>query len=282
MWNKLFLGVLLLASLICYSFFSGKEQKTLEVVYFECDSSIIISEIAKNLLEDRLGYQVNMTLATPAAGWASIATGMADACLSVWLPVTQEAFYENLKNRVEVVNQSSKGAKIGLAVPSYVNCQSMKELKEIASHFDYKIYGIEPGAGLMLRLELAQKKYGLDQYEIIEGTEALMLSSLRQAKKESKWILVTAWSPHSIFKEEDLKYLDDPEHTFGTEEYIATICRKSLGQDAPEVYQFLRQFTIQASEVEEMEFLMRTGNASPKDLAQEWINKHPKEIADWF
>ncbi len=280
MWNKIFLNFLIL--LIFISCSKHRSKASLEVVYFECGSSLIEAEIIKMVLEDQLKYQVNLTLVSPAVGWASIATGMADICLSVWLPHTHAVFFENLKNKVEVLNPYLKGAKIGLAVPSYIPCHSIEDLKQFALQFDKKIYGIDPGAGIMMRLESAVEKYGLNEYEILEGNEAIMIASLTQVVKESKWIVVTAWTPHPIFHMKNLKYLEDPYHIFGEEEYITAICKKNLIHEAPKAYHFLRQFSIEISDIEKMEFLMNVENISPKILAQEWIIQHQPDIEKWL
>lgn len=53
-----------------------------------------------------------------------------------------------------------------------------------AEKFDGKIIGIDPGAGIMSKTELAIKEYDLTNLKLVEGTGAIMTAMLGDAIKK--------------------------------------------------------------------------------------------------
>ena len=51
----------------------------------------------------------------------------------------------------------------------------------IGAQTDYKIIGIEPGAGIMKLTKTAIEDYGLDDWQLIEGSSAAMVAELKKA-----------------------------------------------------------------------------------------------------
>ena len=98
-----------------------------------------------------------------------------------------------------------------------------------------RIIGIDPGAGIMAASEKALIEYELD-YELVEGSDATMVATLKQAIDNNKWVVVTGWAPHWKFATWDLKFLDDPKGVYGEAETINTIVRKGLKEHLPEEY----------------------------------------------
>ena len=97
---------------------------------------------------------------------------------------------------------------------------------EIGAQTDYEIIGIEPGAGLMKLTKNAIEDYGLDDWQLVEGSSAAMVAELKKAYNNKEPIIITGWSPHWMFSSFDLKYLEDPNGSFGGAEDINTIVRK--------------------------------------------------------
>ena len=121
---------------------------------------------------------------------------------------------------------------------------------EIGAQTDYKIIGIEPGAGLMKLTKTAIEDYGLDDWQLVEGSSAAMVAELKKAYDKKEPIIVTGWSPHWMFSSFDLKYLEDPNGSFGGAEDINTLVRKGLEQDAPVRIQILDQFFWETTDME--------------------------------
>ena len=151
---------------------------------------------------------------------------------------------------------------------------------EIGAQTDYKIIGIEPGAGIMKLTHTAIEEYGLKDWKLIEGSSAAMVAELKKAINNKKPIIVTGWSPHWMFSSFDLKYLDDPKGSFGGEEHINTIVRKGLEQDAPGASKILDQFHWETSDIEAVMVDVADG-MDAREAAKKWIDANPDKVAQW-
>lgn len=150
----------------------------------------------------------------------------------------------------------------------------------IGKETDYKIIGIEPGAGLMAQTNTAIKDYHLDDWNLVEGSSAAMVAELKKAYAAKEPIIVTGWSPHWMFSSFDLKYLDDPEGSFGGAEDINTLVRKGLEQDIPGAYTILDQFFWETSDMEDVMVDIENG-MSAEEAAEKWIEANPGKVAEW-
>ena len=89
---------------------------------------------------------------------------------------------------VEVLGVNLEGAKYTLAVPSYTAEAGLKDFADIATFKDQlngEIYGIEPGNdGNRLILDMiAANQFDLGGFEVVESSEAGMLSQVQRAEK---------------------------------------------------------------------------------------------------
>lgn len=150
----------------------------------------------------------------------------------------------------------------------------------IGAKTDYEIIGIEPGAGTMMLANNALKDYGLEDWNLVEGSAAGMLAELQKAYRNQEPVIITGWSPHWMFSSFDLKYLDDPKKSFGGEEDIHTLVRKDLEQDAPGAYKILDQFSWETGDMEKVMVDMADG-MEPGEAAEKWIDANPDKVAKW-
>ncbi|MFJ7680078.1 glycine betaine ABC transporter substrate-binding protein [Peribacillus sp. NPDC097224] len=145
---------------------------------------------------------------------------------------------------------------------------------------NYEIIGIEPGAGLMKLTKTAIEDYDLDNWNLVEGSSAAMVAELKKAIDKKEPIIVTGWSPHWMFSTYDLKYLDDPNKSFGGAENINTIARQGLEKDAPGAYKILDQFFWETGDMEDV-MVEVAGGKSPSEAAEKWISANPDKVSEW-
>ncbi len=257
-------------------------DKTVKLVYVEWSSEVASTNLCKAVIEEKLGMKCEITPVSAAAMWQSVATGDQDGMVAAWLPTTHNHYLEEVKDKVEDLGPNLKGTRIGLVVPDYVTIKSIAELNANADKFDGKIIGIDPGAGIMSKTEKAIEDYGLDKFELVEGSGATMTAALENAIKQKKWVVVTGWTPHWKFARWKLKYLEDPEEIYGGEEFIATIVRKGLKEDMPKVYAFLDNFNWTPDQMAELMVWNQKEGADPYKNAVKWIKEHPKEVESWL
>lgn len=100
------------------------------------------------------------------------------------------------------------------------------------------IVGIEGGAGIMAAANNALEDYDLEM-DLLTSSEVAMVTTLESAIENEEWVVVTGWVPHFKFSQFDLKFLDDPEGTFGAAENIVPVGRTGLTDEHPDVVELL-------------------------------------------
>ncbi|WP_339251535.1 glycine betaine ABC transporter substrate-binding protein [Sporosarcina sp. FSL W8-0480] len=150
----------------------------------------------------------------------------------------------------------------------------------VGESLDYKITGIDPGAGIMEATDRAIEDYGLDKWEVTTGSGATMTAALKKAYDAEKPIIITGWTPHWKFAKFDLKYLDDPKGSYGGEEQIRTIARTGLAADLPEAHQILSNFNWSEADMGEVMVAIQEGEKE-EVAAQNWIDANAEKVAEW-
>jgi glycine betaine/proline transport system substrate-binding protein len=256
------------------------EKKTVKLGYVNWSEGIAMTNLAAAVLEDEMGYKVELTMADVAPVFTSVASGNTDAFLDVWLPVTHEDYMKEYGDKLEDLGVSYENALIGLAVPSYVQVNSIEELNANKDQFGGEIIGIDSGAGIMKATEKAIADYGLD-YKILPGSGPTMTAALKKAIDAKKPIVVTGWKPHWMFARWDLKVLEDPKGVYGTAENIHIVARKDLSKDMPEVANFLKSFKMSEKELGDLMGAIEDKGGEPLDVAKAWAKEHTDLIKGW-
>src|SRR5690606_11831561 len=149
-----------------------------------------------HLLEEQ-GYEVGLTNVDAAPLFQGLADGDIDLFLDGWLPDTHSDYWEEHGDSLEQVGVWFDNARLSIAVPDYVEIDSLADLADGADTFGGRIVGIEPGAGLMrVTGDDVMPTYGLDDFQLLEGSTPTMLTELQTAIENEEPIVVTLWHPH--------------------------------------------------------------------------------------
>ena len=254
----------------------GKGQ-AIDLAYVEWDTEVASTNVIGTVLED-LGYDVTLVPLDNAVMWEAVSSGEVDGMVAAWLPGTHGSQYEKYGDQIVDLGENLEGAKIGLVVPEYMDVDSIADLTDEAKQ---TITGIEPGAGVVAAAEQSLEDYpNLSDWSVETSSSGAMTVALKQAIANEEDIIVTGWSPHWKFATYDLKYLEDPENSFGAAETINTMVREGLKEDMPEAYQVLDQFNWTTDEMEEIMLNINKGE-DPKDAAKAWIEENPDRVAEW-
>lgn len=150
----------------------------------------------------------------------------------------------------------------------------------VGESVDYKITGIDPGAGIMEASDRALVDYDLDKWSVTTGSGAAMTAALKKAYGNEEPIIITGWTPHWKFAEFDLKFLDDPEGSFGEVEEIHSIGRLGLEDDLPEAHEILSNFKWSEEAMGEVMIAIQDGE-DEVTAAQNWVDANADKIAEW-
>lgn len=271
-------GLLAMAGLFTPSAWSAekKEIKLGYVAWSCCDDQ---AHLIKAVLEKK-GYKVGLTLVDIGVLYQAVSQGDVDFMVCSWLPITHKAYLEKHGAKLNKLVINSKPARLGWVVPTYVPVNSIGDLNKEGDKFDWKIIGIDPGAGLMQASERTIKAYGLTKFKLVEGSDAAMTAALQRAVQEKKWIVVTGWSPHWMWAKFDLKYLDDPKTILGEEESIWTITRVGFENDHPEAARILKKWFLSGKEMAEL-MVLHIEKGDPDKATATFLENHPEKMAQW-
>ena len=260
----------------------GVEQgDTVNMVYVQWACAESQTHIAQAVLED-MGYNVELTTVAAGPMWTGVAAGAADVFVCAWLPYTHEAYMDEYGAQLEDLGPNFEGARIGLVVPEYVGVDSIAELNSAGDQFGWTIYGIEPGSGLMYHTyEETVPTYGLEDWDVMDASDMAMTVALDSAYSQNEPVAVTGWAPHWKFFAYDLKFLDDPENTYGGAEKIHTLAREGFSEDMPEAAVMLGNFFLTESQLGEVMYAINVDGVEPATAARQWVDANQDVVSQW-
>jgi ABC-type proline/glycine betaine transport system substrate-binding protein len=276
-------AVIMIALVAGCSASEGSSSKKVTLAYVAWDSEIASTYVVKEVLEQKLNYDVELMQVDAGPMWAGISDGSADAMVAAWLPTTHASYVEKYNGNYEDLGPNLEGTKIGLVVPQYMDINSIEELTDsIGDAVDHTIIGIEPGAGLMMSTEKVLDEYKLrDKWTLLESSSAAMTQQLEKAYANKEPIVVTGWTPHWMFAKMDLKYLEDPKNVYGGDEQIHTIARKGLKEDQPEAFAFLDRFNWTPEDMAAIMVQIQEG-LTPEAAAKAWVEQNADKVEAWI
>ncbi|UEM01424.1 glycine betaine ABC transporter substrate-binding protein [Skermanella rosea] len=246
--------------------------------------AIAVSHMWQQVLGEK-GYEVELKTVEKAILYTGLSTDAIDVALEIWMPTTDAAYYDRFKDRIDLHESWYHGARLGLAVPAYMEIGSIEDLKDRAATFGNGrssdgIVGIEAGSSLMAMTEQAIKTYGLD-YNLVTSSEVAMISALDRAYRQENPVVVTLWSPHWVFAKYDLKYLQDPRNAYGATDDIHFMSRKGFAEDYPEVLGWLNAWSMDDDSLGSLMAEVNEAN-SPEEGARAWIAENRALVDGWL
>ncbi len=232
----------------------------------------------ENVLEDN-GYDVEFQEISDAAPlYAGLSEGDVDVYPSAWSEVTHADYMDKYGDDIEDLGSWYEGAKLTLAVPEYVDIDSIADLAANADRFDGRIIGIEPGAGLTRTTkEEVIPTYGLTDFTLVESSTTAMLAELKSAVDSEKDIVVTLWRPFWANSEFPVKDLADPEGALGDSEGLHNLARTGFSEDCSEVADMMGDFSLTDEQYGSLENLVvnEYGEGKYDEAIEEFFEKNP-------
>src|SRR5690606_739922 len=184
-------------------------------------TDITATTATASVILEALGYTPEVQVLSVPVTYASLKNKDIDVFLGNWMP-TMEADIAPYREdgSVETIVTNLEGAKYTLAVPSYTYEAGLKSFQDIAKFqekLDGKIYGIEPGNdGNRLILDMIENdKFDLGDFELVESSEAGMLSQVRRAVQSKEDVVFLGWEPHPMNANIEMEYLSGGDEVFG-------------------------------------------------------------------
>ncbi|MEO9655797.1 choline ABC transporter substrate-binding protein [Marinomonas sp.] len=246
--------------------------------------------VASEIVEG-LGYETKTQLLSVPVTYTSLANGDIDVFLGNWMPTMQADIEPYLQaGTVEDLGPNLMGAKYTLAVSKAAYDAGVKSFADLAKHrkeFSGRIYGIEPGndGNRIIQDMIDSNAFELADFQLVESSEAGMLSQVSRNLRRDKWIAFLGWAPHPMNANFDMEYLDGGDDFFGPNfggANVHTNIRKGYLQECGNVGKLVSnlQFSL-AMENEIMGAILDDGQ-QPAAAAKAWLKANPSAIEPWL
>ena len=265
----------------------AEDNGVVEIGYFNWSDALFTSHVVEYIVKEKMGKEVEMTKADPAAVYQAVGAGDLDFHTDSWLPETHSDYYDKVAQDTVSIGPIYSRARLGWVVPDYIpedQLSSIEDLKseEIQDKLDGQITGIGPGAGLTRLSKKALDEYGLKDagYRLLTSSGSGMTAALKRAIRNEEWIVVTGWSPHWKFGRFDLRYIEDPKGVLGDIERADILARQGFYREFPEVYEMLDRMSIPLSDVQAgMDVGEQEGYPT---AAKQYVEANPELVEFWI
>lgn len=271
--------ILAAAVLMAFATLTAQAQdKVIKIGYLLWEDCYSTTLITKKYLEQN-GYTVELTQFSEW-GIAFAAASKGDVDMFVSLPdyVASDYWAKN-KNRLEKVSAVSFGLYQGIAVPSYMNIDSVEQLNSVADSVGGKIIGIEPGAGLMRDVANAIKAYDL-KYQVVDGSTAAMTAQLQSSMERKEPIVTMLWTPSWMIQKFDVKYLKDPKNVFPPFQTYFWLAKKGFSEANTEARELISSVFVNIEDVTALAAEMNNGKTM-EQAVDAWWEAHADLVDRW-
>jgi glycine betaine/proline transport system substrate-binding protein len=252
-------------------------------------TDIALTNTTAEVILDALGYDASQTLLGLGVAYSALKENDMDVFLGNWRPVQDEEYKSYFdEGSVEVLGVNLEGAKYTLAVPQYVADQGVKSFDDLAAHadkFGSKIYGIEAGSNKPLLDMVAANRHGLGEWQIIESSEAAMLTQVANSVADKGWVVFLGWEPHPMNLDYKITYLSGGDIEFGPNfggATVRTIARKGFSTECPNAAKLFANLAFDLTyENYGMRMILGEGK-SADEAAREMIKRNPDQLAKWL
>jgi glycine betaine/proline transport system substrate-binding protein len=246
--------------------------------------------LASVVLES-LGYAPEAQVLSVPVTYQSLKNKDIDVFLGNWMP-TMEADVKPFREdgSVEVLAANLEGAKYTLAVPKRTYDAGLKTFADIAKFKDKlggKIYGIEPGndGNRLIQGMIDADKFGLKGFEVVESSEAGMLSQVAEADKSEGHLVFLGWEPHPMNTTFQMAYLEGGDEVFGPNLGGATIftnIRKGYRAECPNAGKFIENLKFTLTMENQVMGAILNDKKDGKVAATDWLKANPAVLDGWL
>jgi glycine betaine/proline transport system substrate-binding protein len=305
--------ILAVALGMVFSTANAQDDNTIRLIENNWSASSLNVNVARIILEEELGYEVEIIALDENAQWAAIGAGEADASLEVWPSGHAENVAQYIDDLGVVENAGELGVvgKISWYIPTYV-VDEHPELATYEGFLDDELAAIfataETGdAGRFLGPAPGWVQYDAEIIENLDmnlevvyaGSEEAILAELSSVYAREEPMVFYFFSPHSVFAEYELTAVDLTEFSeecfvgvaYGDNRGVACvyppdnlfkIVSSDLAERAPEAYNLIRNFNYSADDQISMIAAVDLDGLSFEEAAQAWVDENEDIWRAWL
>ena len=254
-------------------------------------TDITATTATATVILEALGYEPDTQVLSVPVTYTSLKNKDIDVFLGNWMPTMENDIkpYRDA-GTVDTVRTNLKGAKYTLAVPQALYDKGLHDFADIAKFkdkLDGKIYGIEAGndGNRLIQGMIDGDQFGLKDFELVESSEAGMVSAVAKATRNNEDVVFLGWEPHPMNANFQMAYLSGGDDVFGPNFGGATVytnVRAGYAADCPNAGKLISnlKFTLQM-ENEIMGAILDKGE-DPQAAATAWLKANPDTLTAWL
>jgi glycine betaine/proline transport system substrate-binding protein len=271
-------------------------------------------EVAKILLDEYMGYDVETVEIDASSIWEAIDTGDIHTSLEVWNSAHMEDYAEYIDNRqtIEYGGELGMVGRVGWYIPTYVAEQNpnLTTWEAYINPENAALFATDEsnGKGVIFAGDRYWGHYEEDiirnlnlQLEVVyadEGSngEDVLIEQLDEAYQAQKPILIYFWEPHWVQAVYDLTlvtlppYSDECYETANSggvdcdypTENLYKIFWAGLADYAPEAHTFLQNFSYTTDDQNRMQANVIIENMTAEEAARLWIQENETVWRAWL
>jgi glycine betaine/proline transport system substrate-binding protein len=262
--------------------------------------------IAKNVLEDQLGCEVEVTKITEIPAFQAMADGKTDAVLEDWQHVEQYEQYIDKAGTVVQGGPLGVEGHIGWFIPKFVmdehpEFKTWEGLKGEEDVFNNEFLGGDPSY-VQKDKELI-KALGLDLKHVTAGAEPAQVARWSQAYKQQKPVLFYWYTPQYLNQQYDLAEVKLPPRTDANKdckddakeggdpeqykcEYDVTIINKlfskKFADSGSPAYDVLKKMKLTNEDQELVAKAIAGDKQDPDEAAADWVKDNQDKVDEWL
>ena len=251
-------------------------------------TDIQVTTGAASVILEALGYEPAVSTLSVPVTMASLKNKDIDVFLGNWMPSMTADIQAYLDDKsIEQVAANLEGAGYGLVVPQYVADAGVKSLADLGANkdkFSGKIFGIEAGndGNRIIQTMIDDPKNNMKDFQLVESSEAGMLTEAEKAMKNNEWIIFLGWTPHPIMGEMKIAYLDGMGDSGFGAATVYTIARAGYTTECPNVGALLKNLKFDLAMEGAMMDPVLKNSADPKETAKAWLKANPDVVKPWL
>ena len=291
---------------------ADEDKPTINLIVNPWTASRMNAEVAANIIENELGYPVELVdVNENDAMFTGMADGTLDAVLEIWpsgVTTAESAYFDD--GTVDRMGDLGAVGKIGWFVPDYVIDEnpSLATWEGFADPANAELFATaETGdRGRFLGTDPSYSQYdeqiienlGLPFDVIFSGSEPATVAEVdaRVAAKEP--IVLYWWTPTAAVAKYNLVNVELPAYTDECgasqaagdggvdcdypEDVIFKAASAALKEKAPDVYEFLQNFTITTDDQLTMLPPVEIDGDDPADVAAQWVADNESKWRSWL
>ncbi len=252
-------------------------------------TDIQVTTATTQIILEALGYSPEIkTLAVPVT-YASLKNKDIDVFLGNWMPSMTadiKAYTEDKSVETIGTNLDGRGLRPGrAAVRGRRRRQEPHRSRRPQGQVrrqDLRHRGRATTATASSATMIAKTENKLDGFELVESSEAGMLTQAEKAMKKNEWIVFLGWTPHPIMGEMKIHYLDGMGDSGFGAATVHTNVRAGYLAECPNVGKLLNNLKFNlAMEGAMMGPVLKDG-ADPKATALTWLKANPDAVTPWL